>query len=130
MLNKVILQGRLTATPELRTTQSGTNVLAFTVAVDRDYKQEGGQTVDFINCVAWRKTAEFISAYFTKGQDILLTGEIQVRPYTAKDGSKRTATEVIVASVNFCGRKQTGENTEASPSEFEEIGDTSEELPF
>ena len=128
MLNKVILQGRLTATPELRTTQSGTNVLPFTIAVDRDYKQEGGQTVDFINCVAWRKTAEFISAYFTKGQDILLTGELQVRPYTAKDGSKRNATEVIVASVNFCGRKL--ENTEASPAEFEEMGDTREELPF
>ncbi len=100
MLNKVILQGRLTADPELKSTQTGVSVCSFTLAVDRSY---GEKKADFINCVAWRNTAEFISKYFGKGKMLIAVGELQVRQYQAQDGSKRYATEVIVNEVNFAG---------------------------
>lgn len=109
MLNKVILQGRLTAVPELKTTGSGTSVLSFRVACDRSHKgQNGEREADFINCVAWRQTAEFISRYFGKGDMILLDGRLQTRDYTDRDGNRRYVTEVVIENVNFCGGKTSG----------------------
>ncbi|MBP9988837.1 MAG: single-stranded DNA-binding protein [Ruminococcus sp.] len=106
MINNVVLMGRLVATPELRNTQTGIAVTSFSVAVERSYARAGEQRqADFINCVAWRNTAEFISRYFQKGQMIALTGSIQTRNYEDKNGSKRTAVEVIVDSASFCGSK-------------------------
>ncbi len=106
MLNKAILQGRLVADPELKYTQSNTAVLSTRIACDRDYQKDGSQSVDFINIVAWQKTAEFVSKYFHKGDMLLLEGRIQVRDYTDRDGNKRYATEVVADHVNFCSSKQ------------------------
>jgi len=105
-MNKVILMGRLTRDPELRYTQS-TNIAqaTFSVACDRRRAADGTQKADFINCVAWRQTAEFVSKYFAKGNRILLTGSIQTRDYTDKDGRKVYVTEVIVDDVEFCESK-------------------------
>ncbi|MCD8190700.1 MAG: single-stranded DNA-binding protein [Clostridiales bacterium] len=112
MLNKAILQGRLVADPELNHTQSGTAVISFRIACDRDYKSKdpNAQNADFITIVAWRKTAEFVNRYFTKGDIILLEGAIQVRNYTDKDGNKRYVTEVVADHINFCGSKKEGQN--------------------
>ena len=103
MLNHITIQGRLTREPELRTTQSGVPVATFALACDRDLNRE---EVDFINCVAWRKTGEFVSKYFSKGQLALVTGRLQTRSYTDREGQKRTTTEVIVDNVYFCGSKR------------------------
>lgn len=106
MLNTVILMGRLTADPELRTTTSNLSVLSFSVAVDRSYQSQGQERqTDFINCVAWRQNADFISRYFRKGQMIAIEGSIQTRSYEDKNGNKRTAFEVIVNRASFCGSK-------------------------
>lgn len=105
MLNNVVLMGRLTAAPELKTTQSGTNVLSLTIAVDRRFQpKEGEKQTDFINCVAWRQTAEFICKYFNKGDMIAVTGEIQTRKYEC-EGKNRVATEVVINNATFCGNK-------------------------
>lgn len=104
-LNKVILGGRLTADPELKTTPSGVSVCTFGLAVNRKYSKEGEQATDFINCVAWRVTAEVISRYFKKGSSLCIVGSIQARSYTDKDGNKRSATEVIVDEANFVDSK-------------------------
>ncbi len=133
MLNKVILQGRLTADPELKMTNSGVSVTQFTLAVERDYQSNGKRETDFINVVAWKGTAEFASKYFSKGKMMLLSGRLEVRNYTAADGSKRYVTEVIADNVYFAGDK--GESkAEAKPygesgNEFEEMT-PEEELPF
>ena len=104
MLNTVILMGRLTADPELRTTNNNLSVLSFSVAVDRNYQAQGQERqADFINCVAWRQNADFISKYFRKGQMIAIEGSIQTRSYEDKNGNKRTAFEVIVNRASFCG---------------------------
>ena len=106
MLNTVILMGRLTSDPELRTTNSNLSVLSFSVAVDRSYQGQGQERqTDFINCVAWRQNADFISKYFRKGQMIAIEGSIQTRSYEDKSGNKRTAFEVIVNRASFCGSK-------------------------
>lgn len=105
MLNRSALMGRLTADPELKTTQNGNSVTSFTIAVDRSYKK--GE-VDFINIVAWRKTAEFICNYFSKGSMIAVDGRIQTRRYEDRNGNKRTAFEVIADEVSFCGSKSDG----------------------
>lgn len=106
-MNICILIGRLTADPELRSTQSGLSVVQFTVAVDRDYQKQGEERqADFVNCVAWRQTAEFISRYFGKGKMIAVEGSIQTRSYEDKHGNKRTAVEVIVNKAHFTGEKQ------------------------
>lgn len=108
-MNICILMGRLTAAPELRSTQSGTSVLQFTLAVDRDYQKQGEERqADFIYCVAWRQTAEFISRYFGKGAMIAVEGSIQTRNYEDKQGNKRTATELIVNKAHFTGEKKEG----------------------
>ena len=108
MLNRAILQGRLVADPELRHTQSGVAVASFRIACDRDYrsKDPNAQNADFINIVAWRQTAEFISRYFSKGSMILVDGRIQVREYTDNNGQRRYVTEIVADNVNFAGSKR------------------------
>lgn len=108
MLNKVILMGRLTKAPELKYTPSNTAVCSFTVAVDRRFIKQGEERkADFIQCVAWRQTAEFITKYFEKGQLINIVGNIQVRTYD-DNGKTRYMTEVIADEVNFCGDGKKG----------------------
>ena len=119
-MNKVILMGRLTRDPELRYTQStNTAQCGFTIAVDRRFKAQDGTTkADFINCVAWRNTAEFISKYFQKGSRILVTGSIQVRDYENNEGKKVYVTEVIVDEAEFCESKNNAngsQNTYSTP---------------
>lgn len=134
MLNKVILMGRLTKEPELRTTQSGVAVASFTLAVDRDYKKD---ETDFINIVAWRGTAEFVSKWFTKGQLVAVSGRLQVRTYEDSDGKKRTATEVVADECFFAESKRNGTEgtydmgakTTANEGDFEPVGDD-EPLPW
>lgn len=105
-MNKVVLVGRLARDPELRTTQSGTAVVSFTVACDRRFTRQGEERqADFINCVAWNKTAEFISRYFTKGMRIALDGRIQTRSYDDQNGNKRYITEVVAEDVEFAQSK-------------------------
>ena len=111
-MNRVILMGRLTADPELRQTPQGTAVTSFTIAVDRRIKTENGQQADFITCVAWRKTAEFICRYFQKGRMIAIEGQIQSRSWDGQDGKRQYATEVIVDNVSFTGEKPQTENTD------------------
>ena len=108
-MNKTILVGRLTADPEVRYTQgqNTTAVARFTLAVDRKYKTDGGQSADFIGCVAFGKTAEFIEKYFRKGLKIALDGRIQTGSYTDKDGVKRYTTDVVAESVEFAESKRT-----------------------
>lgn len=106
MLNIVALMGRLTHTPELKTTQNGTSVCTFRVAVDRSYAPQGEERqADFITVTAWRKTAEFVSKYFQKGSMISVQGRLETRQYQDKNGNNRTATEVLAAEVGFCGSK-------------------------
>lgn len=105
-MNVITLMGRITATPELKTTPSGVSVTSFNLAVDRSYTSKGQEKqTDFIPCVAWRGTAEFISKYFRKGSKIAVKGELQQRSYTANDGSKRNVFEVIVDGAFFCESK-------------------------
>ena len=104
-MNKAIIIGRLTRDPEMRTTASGINSTSFTVAVSRNYaNQNGERETDFINCVAWRKQAENISKYCTKGTQVAVEGRIQTRSYDAQDGTKRYVTEIIADNVTFLGR--------------------------
>ncbi len=106
MLNCAIIMGRLTADPELRTTASGLSVTSFSVAVDRRFQRQGEEKqTDFINVVAWRQTAEFVSRYFHKGSMIAVQGSIQTRNYEDKNGNKRTAVEIVADNVSFCGSK-------------------------
>ncbi len=113
MLNCAVIMGRLTADPELRTTGNGTSVTSFSVAVDRNYQRQGQERqTDFINVVAWRQTAEFVSRYFRKGQMIAVQGSIQTRSYEDRNGNKRTAVEIVADNVSFCGSKaETGAST-------------------
>lgn len=133
MLNVVILSGRLTATPELKTTSNGNSVTSFTIAVDRRVKAGEEKSADFINCVAWRQTAEFVCKYFDKGNPIAIEGALSTRKYQDKDGNNRVATEVNVGQVHFIGRKNEQSDSAAVPStsepNFTEVA-TSEELPF
>lgn len=108
-MNKVTLMGRLTQEPELRQTQSGIAVARFTVAVNRRFAREGAaQTADFINCIAWRHTAEFVCKYFHKGNMVALSGSIQSRSWDGTDGKKHYATEVVAEDVYFTGEKASG----------------------
>ena len=150
MLNHITIMGRLTRDPELRRTGSGTAVASFTLAVDRDFtdKQSGEKETDFIECVAWRQTGEFISRYFRKGQNIGLNGTIQTRQYQDKDtGKNRTAFEVIINNAYFVesknssnGQAQTQPQTQQTPSpsigygneldDFSQIASEDGDLPF
>ena len=131
MLNSAIIMGRLTADPELKKTQSGISVTAFTVAVDRRYQKAGEEKqTDFISVVAWRQTAEFIEKYFSKGSMIAVRGFIQTRRYEDNNGNKRTAVEVVADEVSFCGSN--AQKSGAQPTQhddFEEIPVT-DDLPF
>ena len=123
MLNCLVIMGRLTADPELRTTPSGTSVTSFTVAVDRNYCKQGEERqTDFIPAVAWRQTADFIIRYFRKGSLIALQGEIQSRNYTDKNNNKRTAIEMLVNQASFCGEKTNSDNS-PTPTENASGGD-------
>ncbi len=111
MLNSVIIMGRLTADPELRTTTNGLSVTSFTVAVDRRFQRQGEEKqTDFISVVAWRQTADFVTRFFKKGQMIAVQGSLQVRNYEDKNGNKRTAYDVVADNVSFCGSKAEGGN--------------------
>lgn len=110
-MNRVILMGRLTADPELRQTPQGTAVTRFTIAVNRRFQREGGQQADFITCVAWRQTAEFICRYFNKGRMICVEGQIQSRSWDGQDGKRQYATEVVIDNAEFTGsRAESGSN--------------------
>ena len=140
-MNSVNLIGRICTDLELKTTNNGTSVISFCLAVDRKFKNAAGEKeTDFINIVAWRKTAEFIYKYFSKGQQIAITGNIQTRNYEDKQGNKRTAFEVIADNVYFCGSK--AENTNGQETQNNQkynvsvdtddvhFLDDDEELPF
>ena len=112
-LNRVVLMGRITQELELKSTQSGKSVLSFTVAVEQSYAKQGEEKkADFISCVAWGNTAEFISKYFSKGRMIALEGNLRTRTYEDKNGSKHYVTEVYVDSVSFTGEAQQGKSGE------------------
>ena len=144
MLNMVALMGRLTFEPELKKTPSDVSVIRFQVACDRSYQRAGAERqADFIDCVAWRQTAEFISRYFHKGSMIAIEGTLQTSNYTDKNGNQRKQVEVLANNVSFCGSKsETGTvsnsgYTQSAPSyasadnsDFEEIVDDDDDLPF
>lgn len=146
MLNKIFLMGRLTKNPELRNTQAGVPVASFSLAVDRDFKdkQSGERITDFIDIVAWRQTAEFVSRYLTKGRMAVVEGRLQMRDWTDKDGKKRTSAEVVAEHVYFCDSKRDAKGgaesggayapPPAEPgsggAEFAELTDDDGELPF
>lgn len=130
MLNKVVMMGRLTKNPELRRTGSGVAVTSFTIAVDRDFaeKQSGQKETDFIDCVAWRQTGEFVDKYFSKGKMAVVVGRLQFRSWNDKDGNKRKSAEVIVDNIYF-GDSKTESNNEPA-SEFTILSGEDNELPF
>lgn len=145
MLNRITLMGRLVADPELRTTPNGVSVATLRLACDRDFKnkQTGEKETDFINVVAWRQTAEYISRYFTKGRMAVVEGRLQIRPYTDRDGNKRTAAEVVADNVYFgdSQRDKDSANTsqdyqrldrtaDVSGDDFAELADDDGDLPF
>lgn len=149
MLNRAILMGRITKSPELKTTPNGVSVIQISIAVDRDYTPKGQEKqTDFINVVAWRNTAEFIAKYFEKGQLIALSGSIQTRSYTDNQGNKRSVTEVIADQAYFAGSKKESGNLASRESgadtvpayesrlpaealgDFEEIDTDDSALPF
>jgi len=118
MLNKIFIMGRLARDPELRRTQSGTPVASFRLAVDRDFKDKntGERVTDWIDVVAWRQTAEFVSRYFTKGRMAVVEGRLQMRDWTDKDGNKRTSAEVVADNVYFGDSKRDGDGGGSYPS--------------
>ena len=118
MLNKAILMGRLTRDPELRHTQNNTPVASFTLAIDRGRKDANGQSqTDFIDIVAWRQTAEFVSKYFTKGSMVAVSGRLQMRDWTDRDGNKRTSAEVVAENVYFGESKRREGGDYSRPAE-------------
>ena len=150
MLNRIVLMGRLTRDPELRRTQSGTAVTSFSIACDRDFKSQSGEKeTDFIDIVAWRGTAEFVSKYFTKGRMAVVEGRLQIRDWTDNNGGKRRSAEVVADNIYFGDSKRDsapgdygappaygapiGRGAPApmeSRSDFAEIGEEDGELPF
>lgn len=142
MLNLVALMGRFTRDPELKTTSSGVSVTSFTLAVERGYSKQGEERqTDFIDVVAWRNTADFVCKYFRKGQLIALTGSIQTRSYTDKEGHTRKAVEVVASNVHFVeGKKEQGgpsapsrsprPQTTRAPMEYAEVPTPDYALPF
>lgn len=130
MLNSITIMGRLTANPELRRTSSGVAVTSFTIACDRDFKgQNGEKETDFIDCVAWKNTAEFVNNYFEKGRTVVVEGRLQMRKWTDKEGNGRRSAEVVVDRVYFGDSKACG-HTGAQTNEYEEIEGDDDDLPF
>lgn len=143
MFNLVVLTGRLTADPELKTTQSGVSVTSFSIAVDRRYRAGEERQTDFINIVAWRQSAEFVAKYFKKGNMIGIEGSIQTRKYTDKNGNNRTAFEVVANNVQFVESKRdsapsavednapAASFSNAGANDFADLGDIADDdLPF
>jgi len=145
MLNKVFIMGRLARDPELRRTQTGLSVASFTLAVDRDYKDKasGERGVDWIECTAWRQTADFVCKYFTKGRMAVVEGRLQISDWTDKDGIKRRKAEVVADQVYFGDSKPAGQSSAPAQSytpppgygappaqEFTQLDDDEGELPF
>lgn len=143
MLNRIVIMGRLTKDPDLRRTQSGTAVASFTLAVDRDFtNQDGSRDTDFIDCVAWKGTGEFVSRYFTKGRMAVVTGRLQLRDWTDREGNKRRSAEVVADSVYFGDSKKDPEAEYAAAEKAGksyqpaaapvsvEVDDLDGELPF
>lgn len=143
MLNHIVVMGRLTRDPELRTTQSGVNVASFTVAVDRDFGGRDGaeRQTDFFDCAAWRQTGEFVSKYFQKGSMIVVSGRLQIRSWTDKDGNKRRTAEVVAENVYFGDSKKQDTHTGFIPNdsvpapsapaqEYAMLDDDDAQLPF
>ena len=142
-LNHIVCMGRLTKDPELKTTQSGVSVVNFTIAVDRDFKNGDEKVADFIDCVAWRGTAEFVSKYFSKGRMAVVSGSLQSRKWEDKEGNKRTSWDIQAQNVYFADSKRDGDSTgggnadagssskatDTTPGNFEELPDDGE-LPF
>lgn len=142
MLNHIVLMGRLTRDPELRRTGNGTAVASFTLAVDRDFslKDGGERETDFIDCVAWRQTGEFVSKYFTKGRMAVVSGRMQIRSWTDKEGNKRRSAEVVADNVYFGDSKRDLGGTfapagsdvlpDVPESDFAMLEDDDAQLPF
>lgn len=133
MINSIVIMGRLTYEPELRATPSGVSVVRFQVAVDRSYQKAGEERkTDFIDCTAWRQTAEFVCKYFHKGSMIAVEGSLQTDNYTDKNGEKRKSVQLVASQASFCGSKaESGAQTTAPApdTEFEPIGGD-DDLPF
>ena len=136
MLNRAVVMGRLTRDPELRRTGTRVAVTGFTLAVDRDFSGEDGKKeTDFIECVAWRNTAEFANKYFRKGQMAVVLGRLQIRSWTDKDGNKRRTAEIVADSVYFCGDKKNNDQSsepDAEPAvqDYSMLEDEDAQLPF
>lgn len=139
MLNHITIMGRLTRDPELRRTGSGLAVASFTLAVDRDFAPKDGseRETDFIDCVAWRQTGEFVSRYFAKGRMAVVSGRLQIRPWTDKEGNKRRSAEVVADSVYFGDSRREDQGSDGSytapavpASDFAMLEDDDTQLPF
>ena len=138
MLNHITAAGRLTKDPELRRTQNGVAVASFTIACDRDIKDaSGNKQTDFIDCVAWRNTAEFVDKYFTRGRMAIVSGRLQIREWTDNNGNKRRNAEILAESVYFADSKRAVENTEknetkeaAQTVDFDQVEIDDDDLPF
>lgn len=138
MLNKIFIMGRLTRDPELRRTNSGTSVTSFTLAVDRDFKNtDGTKDTDFVDCVVWRQTAEFVSKYFSKGRMAVVEGRLQMREWLDKDGNKRRNAEVIADNLYFGDSRSDNGGHQAAKApvnvdaeEFDEVEDDDSDIPF
>lgn len=134
-INRIVLMGNITRDLELRSTPSGKSVLQFSVAVERDAKDaNGNKKTDFIDCVSWNGTAEFISRNFVKGSAIAIDGKLQIDEWTDKEGGKRKASKILVQSVSFCGRKYSQNNKNQNVKDgncgfFDEIGNFEYDLP-
>ncbi len=130
MMNVSILQGRLVAEPEMKYTPNGVAVVNFTLAVNRTFTKEGQPDVDFIDCVAWRKTAEVIANHVTKGRQILVEGHLQKRNYEAQDGTKRYVTEVVVEQMHFVPDGRSSSQTPVTVPDDGAAPDFPDDLPF
>ena len=129
-MNIIAIKGRLVRDPEIRQTQSGVSVTNITVAVDRSYSAGGEKQTDFFDCVFWRQGAEFVSKYFKKGKEIIVTGEMQSRKWQDKEGNNRISWEIQNARAEFCGGKSDNSAHDDPVSDFHEIDDTDSSLPF
>ena len=131
MLNHIVIMGRMTRDPELRRTGSGVAVASFTLAVDRDFKPNDGsdRECDFIDCVAWRGAGEFVSKYFAKGTIAVVSGRLEVRNWTDKEGNKRRSAEVVAENIYFGERKRTSDGS-APVQDYAPITDDDAQLPW
>ena len=135
MLNHITVMGRLTKDPELRRTGTGTAVTSFTIACERDFGENGQKETDFLDCVAWRGTAEFVDRNFAKGRMIVVAGRLQIRSWTDKDGNKRRAAEIVADNVYFGDAKKATESAAQFPADGHQndnqvIDDPDAQLPF